>query len=248
MKAVANGALHLSVLDGWWEEGYDRDIGWAIGSGEEYDDHPFQDDLESRALYDILEKDIVPLFYDRGADGLPRGWITMMKASIHRLCPMYNTHRMAEEYWSRFYLPAAEQGFRLAESMWERAKNLASWWKQIMYAWSDVAVKAIRWDPVEEAEVGTGYHVEADVALGELHPEDVVVDAYYGRVDKNRRFIDRYTCTMTMSKVLGKGLYEYQCDVLFAEAGHFGLNIRITPNHPTPESRHAMGLVAWGSA
>nr|MBP7323247.1 hypothetical protein [Deltaproteobacteria bacterium] len=74
------------------------------------------------------------------------------------------------------------------------------------------------------------------------------VDAYYGRVDKNRRFIDRYTCTMTMSKVLGKGLYEYQCDVLFAEAGHFGLNIRITPNHPTPESRHAMGLVAWGSA
>ncbi|MBN1105941.1 MAG: alpha-glucan family phosphorylase, partial [Deltaproteobacteria bacterium] len=101
MKAVANGALHLSVLDGWWEEGYERELGWAIGNGEEYEDHEFQDELESRALYDILEKDIIPIFYERGPDGLPRRWLAMMKASMHKLCPMFNTHRMVSEYWER---------------------------------------------------------------------------------------------------------------------------------------------------
>lgn len=248
MKAVANGALHLSVLDGWWEEGYDRDIGWAIGGGEEYDDYEFQDDLESRALYDILEKDVVPLFYDRGPDDLPRGWITMMKASLHRLCPMYNTHRMVEEYWDRFYLPAAEQGFQMAENKWDQAKKLAHWWKHIMYNWGDVAIRAIRWDPVDEVTVGTAYHVEAEVALGDIRPEDVVVDAYFGRVDKHGNFVDRFTCSMKKDKTVENSTYLYNGDIQFEEAGRFGINIRVTPNHPHPESRHAMGLVVWGHA
>jgi len=246
MKAVANGALHLSVLDGWWEEGYDRDLGWAIGGGEEYEDHEFEDSLESQALYDILEKDVVPLFYERGADGLPRGWIAMMKASLHKLCPMFNTHRMVEEYWERFYLPAARQGFAMMAQNWKQTRKLAAWWKNIMYNWGDVAIKAIRWDPADQVEVGAGYHVEADVALGELTPADVVVEAYYGDVDENRAFLDRSLQPMYELEVLKDGVHRFQCDIVFEEAGHFGLNVRVTPNHPNPESRHAMGLIVWG--
>ncbi|MCJ7594640.1 MAG: alpha-glucan family phosphorylase [Desulfobacterales bacterium] len=246
MKAVANGALHLSVLDGWWDEGYEREIGWAIGNGEEYEDHDFQDELESRALYDILEKDIIPRFYERGQDGIPRRWVAMMKASMHKLCPMFNTHRMVSEYWQRCYLPAAERGSRLSENDREGLKSLAKWREKVMYNWANVAIKAIRMKELPDLEVGAPYPVEADVFLGELLPEDVMVEAYAGRLDPSGRFTDRFTHVMEPKETVGDRIYKYQCVLNFEDGGHFGLNIRITPNHPNPESRHAMGLVIWG--
>ena len=246
MKAVANGALHFSVLDGWWEEGYDREIGWSIGNGEEYEDHAFQDDLESRALYDILEKDITPIFYERGPDGIPRRWVAKMKASMHKLCPMFNTHRMVSEYWDRFYLPASERGAQLMEREWENLKKLAKWREKVMYNWAHVAIKGIRMPEISEAVVGQGYTVETDLYLGELLPEDVLVEVYAGRVDPSNRFLDRFTQVMKPSETAGDRVYRYRCEIMFEEAGHFGVNVRITPNHPNPESRHAMGLVIWG--
>ncbi|MGD2125943.1 MAG: alpha-glucan family phosphorylase [Desulfobacteraceae bacterium] len=248
MKAVANGALHLSVLDGWWDEGYDRDIGWTIGNGEQYEDHGFQDDLESQALYDILEKDIIPIFYDRGPDGLPRRWLAMMKASMHRLCPMFNTHRMVSEYWDRFYLPAATRGSELMQKECEGLRRLAAWREKLMYNWANVAIQDIRMKEVSETEVGSPYPVEADIFLGELTPEDVMVEAYAGRLDPSDKYIDRFTRIMKPIEPLGDHLYKYQCEISFEDAGHFGINIRITPNHPNPESRHVMGLVIWGQS
>jgi starch phosphorylase len=246
MKAVANGALHLSILDGWWEEGYEREIGWAIGNGEEYDDHAFQDDLESRALFDILEKEILPIFYDKGPDGIPRRWVTMMKASMHKLCPVFNTHRMVSEYWDRFYVPAAERGAQLVENEWKSLRNLARWRERVMYNWANVAIREIRIPETSEIEVGQIYSVEADIFLGELLPEEVMVEAYAGRVDPSDRFLDRFTQVMTPAEKTADRTYKYQCGIVFQDGGHFGVNIRVTPNHPNPESRHAMGLVIWG--
>jgi len=246
MKAAANGALQVSILDGWWDEGYDRELGWAVGGGETYDDPDFQDDLESRTLYDILEKDVVPLFYERGADGLPRRWIDMMKRSLYRLSPVFNTHRMVEEYWDRFYLPAAERGFQIREDDWSGLRSLARWRDKIMFNWSGVAIRAIRMQEVEGVEVGQPYTIEVDVHLGELEPEDVVVEVYGGRVDPSGRFLDRLVRPMTPTETLPETVHRYREELLFSEAGHFGLNIRIIPNHPNPESRHAMGLVVWG--
>jgi starch phosphorylase len=246
MKAVANGALHFSVLDGWWDEGYDREIGWAIGSREEYGDHDYQDNLESRALYDILEKDIVPLFYERDPDNIPRGWVSMMKASLFKLCPMFNTHRMVEEYWDRFYVPAAEQGFSLLDRDHEALKALAQWREKIMYNWSNIAIKDIRMEEVEEIEVGASYQVDADIYLGDLSPEDLVVEAYCGKLDPDNQFQDRFTIAMSPSETNEDHTYHYHCTIKFSEAGHIGLNIRIIPNHPNEQSRHTMGLVIWG--
>ncbi len=246
MKAAANGALQLSILDGWWDEGYHRELGWAIGSGETYKDTDFQDDLESHTLYDILEKDVVPLFYDRGADGLPRRWLAMMKASLYRLCPVFNTHRMVEEYWDRFYLPAAERGFQVRGSDWEGLKSLARWRDNIMFNWSGVSIRNIRMEAMERIDVGTPYGVDVEVHLGDLQPEDVVVEIYGGRVDPSNRFLDRFVQPMAVKEALADRVFRYQEEILFEEAGHFGLNIRVIPNHPNPESRHAMGLVVWG--
>ncbi len=248
MKAAANGALQVSILDGWWDEGYDRELGWAIGSGETYDDSEFQDDLESRTLYDMLEKDVIPLFYERGADGLPRRWITMMKRSLYRLCPVFNTHRMVEEYWDRFYLPAAERGFQVRDKDWTGLRELARWRENIMFNWSSVAIREIRMQEVEGVEVGHPYLVEADVHLGDLDPEDVVVEVYGGRVDPMGRFLDRFVRPMAVAENLPGKVRRYKEELRFEEAGHFGLTIRVTPNHPNPESRHAMGLVVWGEA
>ena len=246
MKAAANGALQLSILDGWWDEGYHRELGWAIGSGETYEDTDFQDDLESHTLYDILEKDVIPLFYDRGADGLPRRWLAMMKASLYRLCPVFNTHRMVEEYWDRFYLPAAERGFQVRGNNWEGLKSLARWRDNIMFNWSGVSIRNIRMEAMEKIDVGTPYGVDVEVHLGDLQPEDVVVEVYGGRVDPSNRFLDRFVQPMAVKEALADRVFRYQGEILFEEAGHFGLNIRVIPNHPNPESRHAMGLVVWG--
>ncbi len=106
MKLLANGGLNLSILDGWWDEAYDREVGWAIGHGEEYSNPEYQDQVESEALYHILENDVVPLFYDRDTAGIPRGWLAKMKASMKRLSPIFSTNRMVAEYAERFYLPA----------------------------------------------------------------------------------------------------------------------------------------------
>jgi len=246
MKAVANGALHMSVLDGWWDEGYERGLGWAIGNGEEYQDYNFQDDLESRALYDILEKEVVPIFYERGHDDIPRRWVAMMKASMHKLCPIFNTHRMVSEYWERFYLPAAVRGAEFREKEWESVKKLSKWRERLMYNWSNIAIKDIGMEDIPELEVGDPYILEADIFLGDLLPEDVMVEAYAGRLDPSNQFMDRFTKLMQAIEPIGDKVHKYRCSINFEDAGHFGLNLRITPNHPNPESRHAMGLVIWG--
>jgi len=246
MKAVANGALHFSVLDGWWEEGYDRDVGWAIGSGEEYGDDGFQDEIESQALYNILEKDIIPLFYSRGPDGIPRGWVEKMKFSIHRLCPMFNTHRMVEEYWEKFYSPAAARGHHFRENGWEALKAFSAWHDKVMYGWADVGYKKITMPDLDEMEVGETVHIEAEIHLGQLQPWDVAVEVYIGILGEDDKCTDRLIRPMTHSEQLGEGLYRYVSEFRFEEAGRFGLNIRVLPNHPNPESRHAMGLVVWG--
>ena len=153
---------------------------------------------------------------------------------------------MVEEYWDRFYIPAAKHGTELRKGAWKGLKDLAGWREKIMYNWSNVAIKDIGMEQVDGVEVGEVYHVEAKVFLGELSVEDVMVEAYCGRLDPSNQYVDRFTQIMSPSESVEDHVHNYQCDVRFKEAGHFGLSIRITPNHPNPESRHVMGLVIWG--
>ena len=108
MKAAINGVPNLSVLDGWWAEAYQPDVGWAIGDGEAAVDHAAQDEREALSLYEMLENAVVPAFYERGEDGIPHRWVAMMKASMRTLAPVYNTHRMVREYTDRYYLEAGK--------------------------------------------------------------------------------------------------------------------------------------------
>ena len=197
MKAAANGVLNASTLDGWWAEAWETfgrqgvPIGWAIGRGEEYADSAYQDQIESEALYDVLERDIIPTFYDRGHDALPRRWIGAMKASIGNLCPSFNTHRMVREYTERFYLPMAEHTRAQAANAMERALALAAWRTRAVAAWPRVAILSAETDLDDRASptVGQSVRTRARVQLAPLGPQDVSVELYVGRVDADGQLV-----------------------------------------------------------
>ncbi|NTW36651.1 MAG: glycosyltransferase family 1 protein, partial [Syntrophobacteraceae bacterium] len=166
MKATANGALNLSVQDGWWVEGYRPDLGWSIGNGEVYDNHDYQDQVESKAVYDLLEREIIPLFYERGLDGLPRGWIGMMKKSMRTLCPVFNSNRMVEEYTDRCYMAAALNMKALTGDNFKTVRQVVKWKDTLSSKWTDVAVQDISHEGGDEVAVHSDITIRAEVKLG----------------------------------------------------------------------------------
>ncbi len=204
MKAVLNGALHLSVLDGWWAEAYRPGLGWAIGRGEEYQDPGYQDYVEARALYELLEKEVVPLFYDRGPDDLPRGWIAMMKGSMREYGPLFTTHRMVREYTERYYLPAAARFERLTRDGGAAARALAAWKRRVRTAWWQVRIESVE-APATDMAVGLELPVRARVRLGELSPADVSVQLYHGPVDAHEQIVGGQAVEMSVAGAQRRG-------------------------------------------
>ena len=247
MKAVANGALHMSVLDGWWAEGYTSGCGWAIGAGEEYEDTHYQDEIESRAVYELLEREVVPAFYARARDGTPREWIRMMKASMRRLCPIFNTHRMLEDYVDGFYVPAAVLGQKMRRDKKQTAESFAEWKRKVRSHWKEIKIQEVRLDDGQgEIPVGKAPPVEARILLGSLEPKDIWVDLYYGPMDADGDLIKALTEPMKTDGASGETEHIYRATVPFKESGRFGFVLRVMPKHPLLVHPTDMGLVVWG--
>jgi len=248
MKVAANGGLNLSVLDGWWAEAYSAEVGWAIGNGEEYDDADYQDEVEANALYDLLEDSVVPCFYNRSRDHLPREWIAKMKASISRLAPFFNTDRMVREYLERFYLPALANAQRLSEDSFAPAKALAEWKVRVLKGWSHVALVSAEVDGNgrKGLRVGSELEVSAVVHLGTLVPDDVTVELYGGRLDEHRSIVDGSATPLRLADDLGDGSFRYVGTFTCTAAGNQGLGVRLYPSHPDLASTYEMGLMVWG--
>jgi len=244
MKALANGSLNLSVLDGWWDEGYHRDFGWAIGHGEAYQDHETQDTIESRDLYNLLEEEITLLFYQRGPDGIPRGWVEKMRAGLRRLVPAFNSHRMVQEYVKRYYLPCSSRFNALSHNGFEGAKDLAVWRQKLMTGWHEIAIEEVSSGNSLDMTAGEELEVVAKIRLGSLTPEDITVEAYYGRLDQNGDFSDREMVPL-QAEGSADGLYTFRGKIPCQKTGRFGYTVRITPSKERLENRFAMGLVTW---
>jgi starch phosphorylase len=247
MKAVANGALHMSVLDGWWAEGYRPGCGWAIGAGEEYEDSQYQDEIESRAIYELLEREVVPAFYARTRDGTPSEWIRMMKASMRTLCPIFNTHRMLEDYVDGFYVPAAV----LHQKMWHERKQtaeaFAAWKEKVRRHWKEIRIQDVRLENgAGEIPVGKAMPIRARIGLGPLQPDDVWVDLYYGPIGPDGDLRRSLTEPMSTNGPPGENGYVYRTAVPFKESGKFGFLLRVMPRHPLLVHAADMGLVVWG--
>jgi len=257
MKAAANGVLNASTLDGWWAEAWETlgrhgvPIGWAIGRGEEYADPTYQDQIESEALYDVLERDVVPTFYERGVDALPRRWIGAMKASIGNLCPTFNTHRMVREYTERFYLPMAEKTRSQAANAMERALALAAWRTRVVAAWPRIAVVSTETDLDDGASptVGQNVRTRARVDLAGLSPDDVSVELYVGRVDAAGQLVQAKPVAMHLVGPADDGVYVFEANAaLWRGSGLNGYTVRVLPSHPDLSTPFQPGLITWASS
>ena len=247
MKAVANGALHMSTADGWWAEAYQPEVGWLIGSGEDYDDINYQDEVESKSLYSLLEHDVIPLFYDRALTGLPRNWIKRMKTSMISLCPRFNTHRMLEEYVEWFYRPAQTYTEGLSAQHMTAAKTLAEWYRKIEANWAKVSILEVKQEGPDELAIGERLTITALVHLGELVPEDVKAEVYYGQLNPEGKLVDRRL--LLMEPVQSEnGVYLFRSTLMCRQTGKFGYHIRISPHHAhLMPSHYSQGLlVTWG--
>ena len=246
MKVAFNGGLNMSVLDGWWPEGYRGNNGWAIGKGEVYDDIEYQNEVEGRAIYDLLEKEIVPLFYDRGPDGIPRGWLATMKASLQTICPSFSTERMVQEYTERSYIPSFEQWQKLYETDQALAKDLAQW-KNVMYRlWPQVRIDETDAEIVDEITVGMMIPITSKVFVGEIQPDDVAVDVYFGVLDSRGNIVGGELVPLKPAEQLSRGLYLFSGEIECRFCGRHGLMIRVMPKHGKLGAVYEPGLILWG--
>ncbi|HEX2960474.1 MAG TPA: alpha-glucan family phosphorylase [Ignavibacteriales bacterium] len=247
MKVIANGGLNFSILDGWWDEGYDPEVGWKIGNGEEYLDVDYQNEVESRELYDTLETEIVATFYNRSSDKLPRLWISKMKSSMKKLGPVFNTNRMVEQYFVKFYNRAFENRKALMKNSCQQVKTLTEWKKKVRDNWNQVKfVSLVSEGTSTDVKVGTEFFVRAEINLGGLTPDDVEVQIYFGSVD--RQNIAHANSFVTMQNEKGKArnnVYIYRGAIVSQQSGQFGFTARVLPKHPLLNSSFDMGLIAW---
>jgi glycogen phosphorylase len=248
MKVIANGGLNFSILDGWWDEGYNANVGWSIGRGEEYteDEWNMQDRIESEALYNVLENDIVPMFYDRNDDGLPETWIRKMKASIEELTPFFNTRRMVREYTEQYYMPTYERTSSLTNPN-ENGKQLVQWISQVRANWPHTGIGEISVID-SEIKVGTATTVIAKIYLNNLTPDDVVVQVYYGKLDGRNDIVEDTSEAVNMTPPTTQesdGAWLYKTELAYDSSGERGLNIRILPYHKHLANPFQLGLIKW---
>jgi starch phosphorylase len=248
MKAAANGALNVSVLDGWFAEAWSDhgwEIGWAIGRGEEYADAS-GDAREAELLYDVLEREVVPLFFKRdGIERLPRGWIKRMKSSIAKLAPTYNTARMVREYSRRFYVTAIKLSHNLTQNDLAGARALTAWKDRVRDAWPAVAVSSIDLESRPEFAVGESVRVSATVKLGPLGPADVAVELYHGPTGGGHEIARGRIVRMRDVAQRDDGTWLFAGEILAEESGAQAFAVRVVPFNEAMSHPYETSLLRW---
>jgi starch phosphorylase len=245
MKACVNAVLNFSILDGWWCEGYSVDNGWAIGHGEVYADEELQDQVESDAIYELLENEIVPAFYDRGADGLPRRWIEKMKNTLKNLCPVFNTDRMVKEYTNRFYINCSQRHDSLTADNCKLTREFTAWKQFIRSNWDKIRISGIDSQLPEQPIVHEHYSVTARIELGELNASDVYVELIYGVLDAEGQITEPHKVKMDPVGDKKKGGVPFGAELACETSGRYGYTVRIMPTHPQLSDPFKMGLMHW---
>ncbi|MDQ1428636.1 MAG: glycogen phosphorylase [Acidimicrobiaceae bacterium] len=232
-KALLSGALNCSILDGWWAEMFDGSNGWAIPSAEAYEDVVQRDKAEADGLFEILEGQIVPMFYDRFEGPVPRRWVRRIRSSLQTLGPKVLASRMVKDYVQDMYEPTAARADAMAADDFTRARALAAWQERVRAAWGDLAVEAVRWDPSSlVADLWTARQVEADVCLGKLSSGDVAVELLHGPVGPTGELTETSTVPLALvgkASADGKALYQgtFTCE----RAGRYGIAVRVVASH-----------------
>ncbi len=244
MKVVPNGGLNCSILDGWWDEGYEPGIGWAINDRSETQDAGHQDWLDSRALYHLLENEITPIFYHRVENGVPGGWIQMVKKSIMNHAPEFSTSRMVRDYATSSYMPAAAAYHSFSEPNLNRAKDALAWRDRVQSSWNQVRVSWVKDTAGSSNPLGKEFCLQAGIELNGLSVDDVDVQAVIGRIGPNREIIDAKLVSMAHKSADGS-LHVFEGSLVCGSAGHQGYTVRVVPKHADVNVAHELTLVTW---
>lgn len=244
MKAALNGALNLSILDGWWDEWFDGENGWAIPTADGVEDPDRRDDLEAAALYHLIEKNVASRFYDLDNNGLPQRWLSMLRHTLATLGPKVLATRQVRDYITELYTPAADAGRQVMADNLALAKDLAGWKSHLRGNWAGVRVEHIEAAVPEHPLRGAQMNVKAYVALGGLDTNDVAVELVYGRADSNDRIIGARVAQLTVAERYEGNRYRYETTVELADAGALGWTVRVVPSHAGLASYADLGLQA----
>jgi starch phosphorylase len=245
MKAALNGALNLSILDGWWDEWFDGENGWAIPSADGIDDPDRRDDIEAAALYDLIEREVAPTFYQCGDDGLPHRWIERVRHTLMTLGPKVLASRMVSEYVTRLYTPAARSSRLACADAYALARDLAAWKARVVASWPGVAVEHVEASGVGDApSLGAPLRLRAHVRLGALTPDDVLVQVVHGRVDGEDRLQSPEYADLKAEEGYDGSRWLFAGDFTLARTGPFGYTVRVLPRHEGMVSPVEMGLLA----
>jgi starch phosphorylase len=245
MKASMNGSPNLSILDGWWDEANYVRTGWPIGQGETYDDPDYEDQVEANALYELLEREVVPLFYDRDSEGLPRGWVAKMKDAIKLNTPHFNTARMLRDYALRGYFPAADRCFAMTSNTYAPAKQLATWKQRLFERWYDINIQDVDIAAPTEVMVNQSVAVKTRINLAGLTPNDVQVELYQGAVNADGQIVNGVPVVMDYQGADEHNNSIYTAEVVYTASGLQGLSLRVLPKHENLSSPYEPGLVLW---
>jgi starch phosphorylase len=239
-KAALNGVLNLSIMDGWWDEMFDGENGWAISSAEGYEDLTRRDAVEAGSLFDLLERQVVPLYYDRFEGPVPRRWVRRVKSSLQSLGPQVVASRMVKDYVSQLYEPIAGQADALTADANERARALASWKARVTAGWDGVKIVSVE-TGAAVTDLGTDRRIEAVVELGPLSPSDVAVELLHGVVGPNDEIVSPRKMTMDPAGDDGRYVGEFGCET----AGRYGFTVRVVPAHVDLTTPLELGQIAW---
>jgi starch phosphorylase len=244
MKSALNGGLNLSIRDGWWDEMYDGENGWAIPTADGVHDPDRRDDLEAQAFYELVEKHVRPRFYDRDAAGVPQRWIDMVRHTLQTTGPKVLASRMVHDYVHELYTPAAAASRELAASSFRAAREVAAWRQDVQTRWSGVRVVHVEAGGAGDApQVGTQLEVRATVDLAGLAPADVTVQAAYGRVDESDQLRSPAYVALVPTEGGEDGLQRFEGRVPLERAGSFGYTVRVLPHSDRLPGDSDLGLL-----
>jgi starch phosphorylase len=243
MKSALNGGLNLSIRDGWWDEWYDGQNGWAIPTADGVEDHDRRDEVEAHAIYELLDRQVLPRFYEVDGDGIPARWVEMVRHTLRVTGPKVLATRMVRDYVQQLYVPAAGSARSLAQAGYDTARREAAWRSHVLEAWPGVHVVHVEATGVGDTpEIGSTIDLRAEVELPGLTPGDVLVEAAFGRVDDADGLHQVTTVPMEHANTEGSRQW-FTATVPLERTGPFGYTVRVLPCSEHMADAAELGIV-----
>jgi len=243
-KGVMNGTLHFSVLDGWWVEGYKQDAGWALPLENSFDIPELQDELDSEAIYGILENEIVPAYYYRNDKNIPVLWVDFIKNTFAEVSPQFTTKRMMKDYFTRYYIPQSERTALLKSDNFSKAKELAAWKSRILKVWNDIEVLNVQISDgiTNTYEMGKPYPSSVTLNLKGLNSDEIGVEMIVATGNDQPRFVAKYDFAVEKAD---DNMAHYMLDLTLKKPGIYNYGLRIYAKNKALPNRQDFRLLKW---